>query len=234
MIYLVDELIADFRSDVFDRPDVDGSGEPRDTLWSDEDVLRYANAAACQWAADTLAMRANLTLNVTPGKNTYYTGQEIIEIVRAAIFFPPANTRPRQLAVFNMESGYIKDDYGLTYIYPVNLENDTGPARGITRDYDPRSLRLYPTPIDTATVHINAVVKPQQIFCGMPMPSSDFQDRHLFLAWMKHLAYRKQDADVLDLSRADSFLADYREMVRVRRSDVDRNIRDDRIMVSRW
>ncbi len=43
MPYLVDQLIEDFRSDVADRADVDGSGNRRDTLWSDEDVLRYAN-----------------------------------------------------------------------------------------------------------------------------------------------------------------------------------------------
>ena len=34
MPYTVDDLIRQFRSDVYDRPDVDGEGNPRDTLWS--------------------------------------------------------------------------------------------------------------------------------------------------------------------------------------------------------
>lgn len=235
MPYTVDQLIADFRSDVYDRPDFDASGTPRDTLWSPEDVLRYANTALAQWAKDTLFVRRNMTLNVAAGKNRYYVGTDVLEVVRAALVLgaDPA-ARPRKLAVFNLEDGCINDDYGLIYLTTYDIENRQGTPRGVTLDYDPSYLRLYPTPTDTGFLHLNLTVYPTDVQCGMPLPSSNRRDIHILLLYMKYLAYAKQDADVLDLSRSNDYYNQYAAAVTERMYELDRERRNGGVIRPRW
>lgn len=238
MIYLVDDLIRDFRSDVYDRPDVDEDGHQRDTLWSEEDVLRYANSAAAQWAADTLAFRRIMEIDLVAGQALYRTPYELIEIVHAEYRFEPGH-RGRGLTVFNLDEGCIQDDYGIRYLSTYDLDHNTGNPRGVTRDWSPGHLRVYPIPSIVALpgptrIIINAVVYPKPIFHGMPMPSSNEQDKQLFLLWMKKLAYAKQDADVLDLQRSKDFEGEYYAKVYVRKHEYDRNVRDGGVIAPRW
>lgn len=235
MPYTVDDLIRQFRSDVYDRPDVDGEGNPRDTLWSHEDVMHYLRTALSQWAKDTLAVRYNVTLDVAPGKARYYAGREIIEIARAALVLgsDPA-ARPRPLAQFNLGDACYADDYGMVYLTTYDIENRQGVPRAITRDYDPTYLRLFPIPTEAGFLHLNLVVYPPLADCGMPLPSDNMQDIHLLLLYMKHLAYAKQDADVQDLSRSAEYLQQYRALVRERMYTLDRERRGGGIIRPRW
>ena len=235
MPYTVDQLIEDFRSDVYDRADVDGSGNRRDTLWSAEDVLRYANMALAQWGHDTLFVRRNIRMNVTPGKAAYYCGQDIIEINRAAFTVGPnPAARPRKLTVFNLEDASFDDDYGTVFLSSFDILNRQGTPRGVTQDYDPSNLRLYPIPTEVGFLDVNLTVYPAEVQYGMVLPSSNRRDLHLLLLWMKHLAYRKQDADVLDLTRADAFYAEYRVAVIDRKYELDRERRNGGVMSPRW
>lgn len=234
MVYTVDQLINDFRSDVFDKGAVGADGATIDTLWSTEDVLRYANFAAAQWAKDTLAIRRNVDFNVVADKSRYYVGQEIIEIVLAR-FIPEGGGYGRKLSQFSLNEGVLRDDYGVQYLSVNDIEPRKGPPRGITLDYDPTYLRVYPTPdVDGGTLKLNLVLYPPELQLGMPMPSASFRDRPLFLLWMKNLAYRKQDADVLDLDRAESYKREYFEAVFDRMAELDREQRHDPVMKSRW
>jgi hypothetical protein len=232
-MYTVDDLIADFRSDVYDRADVDANGTPRDTLWSPEDVLRYLNEAAHQWAHDTEFLRLNLTLSVVSGKNRYYVGREVIDIIEAT-YGQDTTVRPTPLHYFNMDEGDCWDDYGLLYSSSLDLENSTGTPRGISLDYDPSYLRLYPTPVGTGVMRLRMVVYPPDLTSGMPLPSTSTRDRALMLAWMKYLAYQKQDADVQDLERSDSYRRQYANDMVERKYELDRVRRDGGIMTSRW
>lgn len=232
-MYAVDDLIADFRSDVYDRADVDAAGTPRDTLWSPEDVLRYLNHAAYQWAHDTEYLRLNLTLTVTAGKNRYYVGREIIDIVEAS-YAPDANSRPQRLGYYNMDTGVLRDDYGIQYLAVSDLEFGTGRPRAISLDYDPTYLRLFSTPVEGGLLRLNLVVYPAPLQYGMPLPSSNPRDRAMLLAWMKYMAYQKQDADVQDLDRANSYRGEYAEMLVERKYELDRVRRDGGVIQSRW
>lgn len=237
MVYLVDDLIQDFRSDVFDRPDVDETGFHRDMLWSQADALRYANAAAAQWAADTLAYRKVMTITLIGGQALYRLPYELIEIVRASYSAYPG-AYGRVLCVFNLDERLLKDDYGQLYISNGDLVHRIGNPRGVTLDSNPSFLRVYPAPETVApgpmTLELNAVVYPQQLYEGVPLPSANSQDRHLMLLWMKKMAYAKQDADTLDLERSISFEREYRDMVSTRMHQVDRTIRGGGIVASRW
>lgn len=235
MVQLVDDLICDFRSDVFDRPDIDEDGQARDTLWSHEDVMRYLNDAVAQWAADTLAYRRSMLVPLVTGQAIYSLPFEVIEIVRAEHHYADGQ-RGRLLSVFNMQDGYLQDDYGLFYFTPFDLDRRSGPARGVTLDTNPLQLRVYPVPdgVPPGAVHINAVVYPQQLVSGMPLPTNNRQDRHLWLLWMKKLAYAKQDADTLDLRRSKEFEAEYVALSTTRKYEHDRAARNGGVIQSRW
>lgn len=234
MPYLVDQLIEDFRSDVADRADIDDTGTPRDTLWSDADILRYANHAVARLAADTIAIRKNFTLTLEAGKANYRTPYVLKEIVRARMTYPSTGTTGRKLPIFDLDDGCIDDDYGLYYFTLEDLETKTGQPRGITRDYDPAFIRVYPTPDAAGSININASVEPQELYLGMPLPFESFDDRHLLQLWMKNLAYRKQDADVLDLTRADAYRTEYIATVKVRAAEIDRDTRDGGVIRAEW
>lgn len=231
-MYTVDDLIADFRSDVYDREDVDAAGNPRDTLWSPADVLRYANFAQSQWAVDTLYVRRNLTLAVTAGKASYYTGADLIEVVRATFATSPSE-RGRKLAVFNLGDGALEDDYGTLFYTDLDLEHRQGVPRGVTLDHTPNCVRLYPIPATDGFLSLNITIYPPQLQLGMPLPSQNTRDIYLLLLWMKHLAYRKQDADVLDLSRADAYRNEYQNEMIERKYELDRERRNGGVITPR-
>lgn len=233
-LLLVDDLITDFRSDVFDRS-VDEDGALRSTLWSDDEAMRYLNDAAAQWAADTLAYRRSFEFDLVPGQAVYRTPFEIIEVVQA-MHRPLNGGRARLLWVFNQDDGYIQDDYGQMFYTVADLDTRTGLPRGISFDFAPLSARLYPVP-DTATlgsVFVNAVVYPPQLYPGMPLPCNNRQDRHLLLTWMKKLAYAKQDADTLDLARSKEYESEYAALYPRRMYSHDRATRNGGVVRPRW
>lgn len=229
MIYTVDQLTADFRSDVFDRVDVDDQGAARDALWSDDDILRYINSACARLASDTLALRRRFELPVVAGNPLVrFPYDEILDALSVSFVVPGLGQR-RALRQFDIDEGICKDDYGQRlYAYP-DLDA-VGMPTHFTRDYDNRFMRLWSVPHVPGVLHAQAIVLPQQLFAGMPLPFSARQDLDLLLLWMKKLAYAKHDADVLDLSRAEAFEAEYKRTVLDRRSEIDRTRRDGAIV----
>jgi hypothetical protein len=93
-------------------------------------------------------------------------------------------------------------------------------------------MRLYPIPQFAGTLSANAIVLPQALYPGMPLPCSSLQDFDLILLWCKKLAYAKQDADTLDLARSQAFEAEYQRYMPNRRSEIDRTRRDGGVMRS--
>jgi hypothetical protein len=225
MPYLFEQLVADFRSDVADRADVDQDGNERDTLWSAADVLRYINTAVARLASDTLAIRKNFEVALIGNRATYTAPYELLDIVRARLTYGPGAETGRSLTVFDLDEGFIEDDYGQLYYTTRDIETKTGIPRGITRDFDPMTIRVFPIPVEVGTVYINASIVPPEIQEGVPIPFQSFKDRELLLMYMKKLAYAKQDADVLDLRRSQAFADEYDEKVIERAAEIDRDRR---------
>lgn len=237
MIYTSDQMIEDFRSDVFDKAK-DADGNTRDTLWSDAEVLRYINTALARYAVDTLAFRQRFTIAFEGGKATAYFPVEILEEVR--VDYTPTTTPPtppystRTLTKFDIDEGVLKDDYGLRYITPIDMANRTGSPRWYTRDYDPNFLRIYPISPEPGSMTIYASVVPMEVQEGMPTPITSFIDRDNVMCYVKYLAYAKQDADTLDLRRSAEFKAMYDEKAGERRDQLDRDRRRGGTVASRW
>lgn len=221
MIYTVEQLIDDFRSDVFDRPDIDDAGEERDTIWSADDILRYLNSACARLASDTLALRRRFEFPVAAGASTIrFPYDEVIEVLSMAFAIPGLGRR-RVLREFDLDTGVCADDYGLQ-VYELPDLDAVGMPGYYTRDYDNTFLRLWKVPMYAGVLHAQAIVLPQPLYPGMPLPFTSVQDRDLLLMWMKKMAYAKQDADTLDMQRSESFEKEYQRHVLDRKSEIDR------------
>lgn len=229
MIYTVDQLIHDFRSDVYDHADVDDAGMERDVLWSTQDVLRYINAATAKYATDTLGHRRRFEFDVAVGDPLIrFPLSEILDELQIT-FSVPGLGRRRLLRQFDLDTGIRRDDYGSAYYAAPDLEA-TGTPSHWTRDYDDQFIRLWPSPAIAGVFQASAIAIPMEVRCGMPLPFQNRVDREMLLLWMKHLAYAKQDADTLDLARSNEFRAQYEVAVRDRASLFDRLRRDNAIM----
>lgn len=231
MLVTVEQFIDAFRSDVFDRADVDDDGNARDTLWSDADILRYINKAATRWATDTHALRRRFVIEFAADQATAAFPYDFILDDLTVSFSIPGLGRRRTLRKFDIDEGVCRDDYGNTYVEHIDLDASGQPSH-FTRDYDDRLIRLYPIPHIAGVLNASAIVTPQQIYPGMPLPASNQIDLDLIMMWVKKEAYAKQDADTLDLARSQAFEAEYKRYVLDRRSDIDRTRRDAGLMKS--
>lgn len=230
MLRTSDQFIDDIRSDLADRPDIGEGGRERDTLWSDADLLRYLNSAAARLASDTLGLRKQFTIQVTAGTALLpFPYWQVLDFITAGFNSPAFGSSTYNLTQFDMNEGICRDDYGVM----INVQpdyNTTGNPRYFTRDVDGTFMRLYPIPMVDGVFTALAYVLPTPIQAGMPVPFQAQQDWDLLLMWAKNMAYRKHDADTLDLDRADAFRAEYNSTVIDRRSEIDRIARDGGII----
>jgi hypothetical protein len=233
MLFTTDQIIADVRSDLFDKADLDDSNTPRDTLWSDEDLLRYLNSAAARLASDTLALRKRFQFAVTANNPLVrFPYSEVIEEIRVEVT-SDVLIRPRKLDHFDIDQGIEFNDYGIV-IWSMPDLTRVGTPTHYTRDYDNTYMRIYPIPQDDTILVAYATVLPTELFAGMPLPFSTMQDKDLLLMWMKKLAYEKQDADTLDLARAKNFENEYTARAATRASEIDRIRRKGGLIQPAW
>lgn len=227
------DFIKDLRRDLADAADVDDDGQPRDTLWSDDDLLSYLNSAAERLASDTLGLRKGFTFQVEAGNPRIpLPASKILDIYSAGWNVPDFGTKIHDLKWFDLGDSILTDDYG--QILRVQPDyNTTGNPRYFTRDFEDDTLRLYPIPAVAGVMTVFAYVVPDQLFAGSVVPFRSNKDWDLLLLWAKNLAYRKQDADTVDLTRADAYRSEYLSTVLDRRSELDRITRDGGIMKPR-
>lgn len=235
MIYTADQILLDLRDDLADRGDVDDEGLVRDTLWSDTELLRYLSSAIARWAGDTLGLRRRFEYPVLAGNPLVRVPfNEVIEIIQVNLTTPGFG-RARRLEEFNLTEGLWHDDYGIRHLVSPDLAT-TGSASHFTRDYDDQFMRIYPVPMHDAVIEVHAYVVPGiDIAPGMPLPQAlGRRDIDLVMGWAKNLAYRKQDADVLDLTRADAYRAEYLFEIRDRASEIQRARREAGYVAARY
>lgn len=116
----------------------------------------------------------------------------------------------RELDVTNQNEvmrGQVVCDYGMQFV-------GGGRARGtpqtLARDRERKAVVLAPTPVQNDTLELQcSVTLTTPLLCGMPLPFLERPDIRLMLTYMKYLAYAKQDADTLDLTRSNTFKAQF-------------------------
>jgi hypothetical protein len=180
-----------FRSDVVD------TAQPQ--LWSDDEVWRYMNDAYFQLirftggVADFLSEACEVPV---------VTGEALVDlhpaILRIMSVSKRSDTRPVDVINSTDVAGMRTTDYGL--VKQLILDDKPGEVRYLVHGMQRGKARLVqvPTYDDYLDLHIYRL--PLNTITGDGQSFSDLSDEHHLhlLDWMKHLAYKKNDAETFN------------------------------------
>jgi hypothetical protein len=226
-----DDLLNRFRSDTQDILEGVSVDEPdSENLWSNQDLLQYMTEAADAVARDTKSLYKTFELPVVANTATVKLPAQIIEIRLARI--PAQNVVLDPLNQNQMAAGYTSD-YG-NFVHS-GVFTSKGRPRWYVHDREPKSLVLMPIPTTDDILELNCVVTINvDLDCGMLLPFRELPDIRLMLAYMKYLAYSKQDADAASQPKAEKFQAYYEQKVSDRESEKRRERRAPTPMRMEW
>lgn len=197
------ELYSLFRADIVD--DV----EPY--LWSDTEIYAYMNDAYFMFVRLTGGIPDGSSpvtmLTATEGEATTRLDSSIMRIHTATNL----TDNNREVKVINVQDveGLTSEDYGV--IRNVNRVTTSGSVCYMIIGEEEEIVRWVQVPAATANIQLvverlplNRVSKDTDCF-------TDVRSEHHFhlMKWMRHLAYRKQDADAFNLIKSDQERADF-------------------------
>lgn len=182
------ELYDTFRSDVVDTA--------RPYFWTDDDVWRYA--------ADAHRMFLRLTGGVSDFLSEaceipVVAGEPIVELHPSLLRIMNASLRStkRDIDVINPTdvAKMRTTDYG--QIKQLIMDEKTGPVRYFVLGLQKGYARLVQVPLEDDFIDLQIYRLPLKAIDGPDQEITDIEeDHHMHLIdWMKHLAYKKQDAD---------------------------------------
>lgn len=209
------QVIAAFRLEVDDPliPGLDEGEVPdEDSLWKENELLGYLDEAQAEVARITFALSARAALEVTGGDPYVELPADYQEPRRARMIESRTTLRIRNTDELSME---VVNDYGVQGL--GDWESYEGrPTIAVFDDRD-GYLRLVGIPPTDDTLELLYYRRPRPLErMSSELELRDRKFKRAFLHWMKHLAYRKQDADALDLQRADMFEVEFgKEMARL-------------------
>jgi hypothetical protein len=194
------ELLGTFRCDAVD--DV----EPY--LWSNSEVYRYIN--------DAYFMFVRLTGGIPDGSSSVTQLTATADVPTTAIDPSVMRIRTaknvtdnRPIKVINVqdEEDLVSDDYG----YALSASDASGPIRYMIIGEEEDYVRWVNVPVVDTEVRLVVerlplipITRARQLFSGV----REEHHYHL-LKWVRHLAYRKQDADTFNLVKSDQERKDF-------------------------
>lgn len=218
MFTSVDELLKRFRREVDDPLEgYDDSHPDSESLWKTHELLQYMNEAVDATAKRTLGLLKTVTL-------PYKAGNPVVPLPSCILHLRGVldSASKSQLAEKSFDTPGLdpNTDYGVVHAAGVPGQG-SGTPYWYTRDFERRALVLTPAPAADGALELHcAVTLSVPLSCGVQMPFEDYEDQRLVLSFMKSLAYAKQDADALDLSRSQAFRAEWERGVYTRSADV--------------
>lgn len=217
-----DDLLKRFRGDTQDILEGVSVDEPdSENLWANWELLQYMTEAADAVARDTKSILKTFQLPIVANTATVKLPAQLIEIRLARI--PAQNVVLDPLNQNQMQQGYVSDYGNLVH---SGVFSAKGRPRWYVYDREPKSLVLVPIPtVDDMLEIEGAVTINVDLDCGMLLPFRELPDVRLMLAYMKFLAYSKQDADAASQAKADKFQAYYEQKVSDRESEKRRERR---------
>ena len=184
-------LLKAFRSDVVDTA--------RPYLWSDEECWRYANDAYRMFVrltggvADFLSEACEIAV---------ITGEPLVDLHPSILRIMDATLRSTNQPVEVINSTDVgkmrSTDYG--QIKQLLLDDKTGRIRYLVHGMQRDKARLVQVPEVDDFIDLHIYRTPLDMITDHDQELTDVaEDHHLHLLdWMKHLAYKKQDADTFN------------------------------------
>ena len=204
-----DELAVLFRQDVDDPLEgVDAAHPDSENLWSNANIYRYMTEACDATARKTKVLNKVATWAFAAGDEVVPLPRHVLHVQSVRLASNNRELSPRNINEMP-DIGLVRD-YGLQPSGFSPVFNASGNPRVFIRDYDNRALRLVPTPAAADSIIVQCwITIAVPMTAGMMLPFMEVPDQALLLTYMKYLAYRKQDADTLDLQRSDAFKAEW-------------------------
>jgi hypothetical protein len=197
------ELLQAFRCDVVD--------DVAPYLWSSGEVYNYINDAYYMFVRMTGGIPDGssdvTTLTALAGEATTPIDPSIMRVRTAKNVTD--NNRPMTVINVQDEDVYIDDDYGL--LRTMNLSDTPGTVRYMILGEEDDYVRWVKIPDVDTTVKLVVerlpmipITRAQQLFSGVRV-----EHHYHLLKWVRHLAYRKQDADTFNLVKSDEERNDF-------------------------
>ena len=203
------DLMRRFRSDVYDPLEGFDATEPdSENLWKNADVYGYMTEAADLVARRTKQLVKAFAVPYLAGQAVVRLPASVLDILPGTISLSTGGTSLFSGNVNDAPYG-VSDDYGQRTVFAPIALNVVGTPSRIIRDYAPRgSIRFVPVPQVADTLLFTAIVTISYPFTDgtEPLPFTEMPDISIMLDYMKHLAYLKQDADVLDERKSNYYL----------------------------
>ena len=184
-------LYKAFRSDVVD--------EAKPYLWSDADVWRYANDAYRMFVRLTGGVADFLSdacaVDIVAGEATAEISPTILRIMSATL---RSTKQPIQI-INEADLGKMRSsDYG--QIKQLTLDDRQGDVRYMVHGMKRGTVRwvMVPEVNDTADLFVYRLPFDTITDAGQELTDVDEDHHNHLLDWMKHLAYKKQDADTFN------------------------------------
>jgi hypothetical protein len=228
-----DELNEVFRDEVSDPLEgIDADNPDSENLWKEREVYRYMTEAVDAVAKQVQTLYRLIRLPVVATQQVVRLPKSVLDI-RSARMVTAGNTLLPQNA--NQALYAPRDDYGMVATVTPGFFTDTGLPRNYVRDYDAHALRLVPTPTVDDTIEIQCDIVPgTPMAAGIPLLMTDTEDQRLLLTKMKALAYSKQDADCVDMERAEYFEKKFKLDVVERAVSLRRMRRASGVIAMEW
>lgn len=200
------KVLEKFRDEVGD-PEIPGVDEDpshpdMDSLWKNSEIYGYMDEAQAWLARRAYLLVDNFELPIKADESLVDLPEEFYEPRRAKV---KGQNHTLTLLNLNELQSAVREDYGVRGV--DDWEEVTGPPQLGVLDHTPGKIRLVPIPVEAGTLSLNAFIEPSEAITGSAsyLALSNREQVRTILHWMKKLAYSKQDADVLDLQRAQSF-----------------------------
>jgi hypothetical protein len=210
-----DELLALFRADAVD--------DTTPYLWTDDEVYAYINDAYFMFVRLTGGISDATSpvcqIPITAGVRDAEIDESILRIREAYL-----TSNNRELRVINAEDleSLTTEDYGI--IRNLNNFTDPGEVRYMITGLEDGLVRWVQPPAedDEANLIVERlplakITKSGQCFSGV----REEHHYHL-LKWVRHLAYRKQDADAFNLIKSDQEREDFYAYCQLAQREKDR------------
>lgn len=197
-----DELLCAFREDTVDNV--------APYLWSDEEVYRYMNDAYFMFVRCTGGI-ADGSSSITQITATTSTATTAIDASIMRIRTARNTTLNKPITVVNVqdEDYAWREDYGLLFSgYDPTTEGR--PDYMIIGEEDEK-VRWIQVPDADYAVQLVVERLPLIRITRSKQPFTGVREEHHYhlLKWMRHLAYRKQDADTFNLVKSDQERDDF-------------------------
>lgn len=209
------ELYDTFRSDVSD--------VAKPYLWSDDEVFRYMDAAYKMFVRLTGGITDFLSdatlIDMVAGEKVADSHPSILRILHAERV---SDGNPLRIVNTTDLNSVIQNDYGALR----NLVNDRsiGTVHSMIIGRQKNKVEWVSTPAEDDQAQLSVFRLPLENITGFDQELAEVDDMHhiYLLDWMKHLAYKKQDADTFDKGKSEEFKADFEAYCMFAKGELER------------